>query len=149
MHSGYRIELKDVKCALPKSDDVARGAHTELAIALAIQVSYFTSRQLSSPDRAVLCYDLCPNEICSFVVAEECCRSGTRYALERPTEILMCRTEPSLTCESKRDELCCECCNFGTLSFNAAQEFGCELNRNAFFGDCREIFDECCYGRGK
>ena len=96
----------------------------------------------------VILYDAC-NTIFFHTVEEECCRSGTRYALESPTEVIMCRSDPFLTCDSKRDDLCCECCNFGTLSYAAAKEIGCEANRLAFFGDCRVVFEECCYGRGK
>ena len=70
------------------------------------------------------------------------------FALERPTEPLLCRTDPALTCDSKRDDLCCECCNFGTLSYAAAKEIGCEVNKAAFAGDCQVVFEECCYGRG-
>ena len=84
----------------------------------------------------------------SFTVEEECCRTGALYALESPTEILACRNDPALTCDSSRDDLCCECCNLGTLSFNAANEVGCEINRLAVVGDCRVVFEECCYGRG-
>ena len=83
-----------------------------------------------------------------YAVEEECCRAGALFALERPTEPLECRSDPALTCDSRRDDFCCECCNFGTLSYAAAQEFGCEVNRGGVFGDCRVVFEDCCYGRG-
>ena len=51
-------------------------------------------------------------------------------------------------CESILDDICCECCTFGTLSYAARQEVGCETNKVAFAGDCRVVFEECCYGRG-
>ena len=83
-----------------------------------------------------------------YTVEEECCRAGALFALERPTEPLECRSDPALTCDSRRDDFCCECCNFGTLSYAAAKEVGCEVNRGGIFGDCRVVFEECCYGRG-
>ena len=88
------------------------------------------------------------NFIYLYAVEEQCCRRGAVYALQRPNEPLPCRNDPLLSCNNNRDDLCCECCNLGTLSYAAAQEFGCEVNRNAVFGDCRVVFEECCYGRG-
>ena len=97
----------------------------------------------------VLRSDIIYNTLKYYAVEEECCRAGALFALERPTEPLLCRTDPALTCDSKRDDLCCECCNFGTLSYAAAKEVGCEVNKAAFAGDCQVVFEECCYGRGK
>ena len=82
-------------------------------------------------------------------VIDECCRAGILFALQRPTDPLPCRSDPALTCTSRQDDFCCECCNFGTLSYAARQEVGCETNKFAFAGDCRVIFEECCYRRGK
>lgn len=74
--------------------------------------------------------------------------AGLDEALATPHEVLECRSRLSdPVCGHERD-LCCQCCNFGTITQISAGDVGCEINQLAFQGDCRRIFNYCCYNRG-
>ena len=75
--------------------------------------------------------------------------AGLEEAFATPREVLTCSSSNAdLLCRRERD-LCCQCCNFGTLTQIAAGNAGCVINEPAFQGDCRRIFNYCCYNVGK
>lgn len=75
--------------------------------------------------------------------------AGIEEAFANPDDVLVCRSrQPDISCRLEHD-LCCQCCNLGTLTQLVAGNFGCTVNERAFQGDCRRIFNYCCYNRGK
>ena len=75
--------------------------------------------------------------------------AGLEEVFATPDKVLVCRSgQPDLSCRQQRD-LCCQCCNLGTLVQQAAGNSGCMENEGAVKGDCKRIFNYCCYNRGK